>query len=201
MDEQMRPLAVVLAGGLARRMGGGDKPLLPLAGRPVLDHVLDRLRPQASGLALNANGDPTRFRGFGLAVLPGPLAGILAALDWAAEAGAVHVLTVPGDTPFLPPDLAGRLGRAVGHDAPAAIAVSDGRRHPTVGLWPVAAREGLRHAVAGDGLRRVEDWVRRLGAVAVDFAVEPIDPFFNLNTPEDLARAELMIGRSGRPGT
>jgi molybdopterin-guanine dinucleotide biosynthesis protein A len=201
MKDDERPLAVVLAGGWARRMGGGDKPLRLLGGRPVLSHVLERLRPQVSGLALNANGDPVRFHAFGLPVLPdtlpdrpGPLAGILAALDWAADAGAGHVLTVPGDTPFLPADLALHLVRAVDHGAPAALAVSDGRRHPTVGLWPVAARGDLRTAVADAGLRRVEEWVRRLGAVAVEFPIEPVDPFFNLNTPEDLERAALIIG-------
>ncbi|MDB5359600.1 MAG: putative molybdopterin-guanine dinucleotide biosynthesis protein [Rhodospirillales bacterium] len=194
------PLAVVLAGGLARRMGGGDKPLMDLAGRPLLSHILDRLEPQVSLLALNANDDPARYRPFGLPILPdslagrpGPLAGILAALDWAAGRDATHVLTVPGDTPFLPPDLVLRLSAATVAGAPAAIAASGGRRHPTVGFWPVAAREPLRAAIRDEGLRRVEHWVGRLGAVAVDFGIEPFDPFFNLNTPDDLTAAERIL--------
>lgn len=193
-------LAVVLAGGLARRMGGGDKPLMDLAGRPLLSHILDRLGPQVSLLALNANDDPARYRPFGLPILPdslagrpGPLAGILAALDWAAGQGAGHVLTVPGDTPFVPSDLVLRLSAAAGGGAPAAIAASGGRRHPTIGFWPVAAREALRVAIRDEGLRRVEHWAGRLGAVAVDFGVEPFDPFFNLNTPDDLAAAERLL--------
>ena len=203
MDEGHRtkgPPAVVLAGGLARRMGGGDKPLVALGGRPLIRHILDRLGPQAAPLALNANGDPARFREFGLPILedslpnrPGPLAGILAALDWAAAMAASHVLTVPGDTPFLPDDLARRLEDAIRAGAPAALAASGGRRHPIAGLWPVAARDGLRRAIAEDGLRRVGEWARGLGAVPVDFAIDPFDPFFNLNAPDDLAEAERLL--------
>jgi molybdenum cofactor guanylyltransferase len=197
------PLAVVLAGGLARRMGGGDKPLTLLAGRPLLGHILDRLQPQVSVVALNVNDDPARYEAFGLPVLPdslpgrpGPLAGILAALDWAATRGAASVMTVPGDTPFLPPDLARRLAAAVAAGAPAAMAASDGRRHPIAGLWPVAAREGLRSAIRDEGLRRADAWAMRLGAVVVDFPLGPIDPFFNLNSPADLAEAERLLGLS-----
>ena len=195
------PLAVVLAGGLARRMGGGDKPLVALGGRPLLGHILDRLRPQVALLALNANDDPVRYQSFGLPILPdslpgrpGPLAGILAALDWAATAGAAHVLTVPGDTPFLPLDLAHRLGAALLAGAPAAVSASGGRRHPIAGLWPVSAREGLRRAIRDEGVRRADDWARQLGATTVDFAVDPFDPFFNLNSPDDLAHAERLLG-------
>ena len=196
------PLAVVLAGGSARRMGGGDKPLVDLAGRPLLRHILDRLQPQVSLLALNVNDEAGRYQPFGLTILPdslpgrpGPLAGILAALDWAAIAGARHVLTVPGDTPFLPPDLALRLGAAILAGAPAAMAASGGRRHPIAGLWPVTAREGLRRAVRDAGLRRADDWARDLGTVSVDFAIDPFDPFFNLNSPDDLAAAERLLER------
>ena len=195
------PLAVILAGGLARRMGGGDKPLVALGGRPLLHHILDRLRPQVSLLALNANDDPERYQPFGLPILPdslpgrpGPLAGILAALDWAAATGAEHVLTVPGDTPFLPLDLARRLDAAILAGASAAMAASGGRRHPIAGLWPVSAREALRRAIRDEGVRRADDWARRLGAAAVDFAIEPFDPFFNLNSPDDLAQAERLLG-------
>lgn len=199
-DESRRLLAVVLAGGLARRMGGGDKPLVELGGQPLLRHILDRLCPQVSGLALNANEDPARYRGFGLPILPdsvpgrpGPLAGILAALDWAVAMGADHVLTVPGDTPFLPRDLAARLDCRVRAGAPAAIAASGGRRQPIAGLWPVSARDALRRSISDDGLRRADEWARSLGAVVVDFAIDPVDPFFNLNAPIDLAEAERLL--------
>ncbi|HLZ66489.1 MAG TPA: molybdenum cofactor guanylyltransferase MobA [Aliidongia sp.] len=200
------PPAVVLAGGLARRMGGGDKPLLVLGGRPLLGHILGRLLPQVSGLALNANGDPARYRSFGLPILadsvpdrPGPLAGILAALDWAAAAGATHVLTVPGDTPFLPLDLVPRLTEVIRAGVPAALAASGGRRHPTVGLWPVAARDGLRRAILDEGVRRVEAWAERLRAVPVEFAIDAVDPFFNLNAPDELAEAERLLALQRRP--
>jgi molybdopterin-guanine dinucleotide biosynthesis protein A len=189
---------VILAGGLARRMGGGDKGLLALSGRPVLAHVIARIRPQVSALALNANGDATRFAGFALPVIAddaadfaGPLAGILAALDWAARTkpASGSVLTVPADTPFLPRDLVAELAAA---GAPA-LARSGGRMHPVVGLWPISLREGLRTALRGEGLRKVEDWTSRLRPQLVDFKVAPIDPFFNINTPEDLARAATLL--------
>ncbi|WP_459851114.1 molybdenum cofactor guanylyltransferase MobA [Dongia sp. agr-C8] len=190
--------AVILAGGLSRRLGGGDKCLLPLAGRPLLAHVIARVRPQVSALALNANGDATRFRDFGLDVVAddaadfaGPLAGILAALDWAQRAhpAAMAVLTVPADTPFLPLDLAARLNAA---GAPA-VARSAGRIHPVVGLWPLALRDDLRSALRREGMRKVEDWTRRLDPAIVDFEAGPIDPFFNINTPEDLERAAALL--------
>ena len=200
--------AIILAGGLSRRMGGGDKCLLPLAGRPILAHVIERIRPQVTVLALNANGDATRFAGFALPVVAddaadfaGPLAGILAALDWARRAhpSASAVLTVPADTPFLPRDLAARLAVA---GAPA-VAASAGRIHPVVGFWPLALEAGLRKALREEGLRKVEDWTARLRPAVVDFgpvdfkpldfARGPVDPFFNVNTSEDLARAEALL--------
>jgi molybdopterin-guanine dinucleotide biosynthesis protein A len=189
---------MILAGGLSRRMGGGDKCLLALGDRPLLEHVIDRLRPQAGALALNANGDATRFARFGLSVVAddaadfaGPLAGILAAMDWAREAqpSASAVLTVPADTPFLPRDLAARLKAA---RAPA-LARSGGRIHPVVGLWPVDLREDLRTALRAEGVRKVEDWTVRLSPTIVDFAIETIDPFFNVNTPDDLVRAAALL--------
>ncbi len=193
-DAAKTSAAVVLAGGLSRRMGGGDKPLLRLHGRALLDHVLDRLRPQVGVMALNANGDASRFAAYGLAVLPdplpghpGPLAGVLAAMRWARRLGTPSVLTVPGDTPFLPLDLAARLAAA----GALAYAASSGRAHPTVALWPVDLAEALAAAV-GDGQRRVRDWADRHGAVAVDFADGPPDPFFNVNTPADLAAATAL---------
>ena len=191
--------ALVLAGGGARRLGGGDKPLLALGGGTLLAHVLARLRAAGDlAIALSANGDPARFAGFGLPVLDdgafagqGPLAGVLAGLDWAASRGAGALLTVPGDTPFIPRDLAARL-------APSpSCAASGGRVHHLVALWPVAARAALRSRLAADGPRNVAAFAVALGLRAVAFAVEdqPCDPFLNVNTPEDLARAQVMLDR------
>ncbi len=196
-DAAKTSAAVALAGGLSRRMGGGDKPLRLLRGRTLLDHVLDRLRPQTSLLALSANGDPARFAAFGLPLLPdpvpghpGPLAGVLAAMLWARRLGLPRVLTVPGDTPFLPPDLVARLEAAGG----LAYAASGGRAHPTVALWPVDVADALAVAI-GQGQRRVRDWADRHGAVAVEFPDGPRDPFLNVNTPADLALAATVPDR------
>lgn len=189
--------AVVLAGGLSRRMGGGDKALLPFGPSTVLSAVLARLGPQAGPLAINANGDPGRLAPYGLPVLPdpveghpGPLAGILAAMLWARKLGAVAVLTVPGDAPFLPLDLVPRLARA---GAPA-IAASQGRPHPVAGLWPVALAEAL-HADLLRGTRKVGLFAHAQGARVVDLPVPPggPDPFLNLNTPEDLVLAARWL--------
>ncbi|SFO89396.1 molybdenum cofactor guanylyltransferase MobA [Tranquillimonas alkanivorans] len=198
------PLGVILAGGQARRMGGGDKGLLPLAGRPILSHVIDRLSPQVGGLALNANGDPARFARFGLPVLPdsvegfpGPLAGVLAGLEWAAGQGATHIVTAAADTPFFPCDLVPRLTLAAEEaGTPIALAATPDPergqvRHPTFGLWPVALRDDLRAALA-EGLRKVVLWTDPHGAAEAVFPVERLDPFFNVNTPEDLAKAEAL---------
>jgi molybdopterin-guanine dinucleotide biosynthesis protein A len=190
--------AMILAGGLSRRMGGGDKCLLPLGGRPVLAHLIERVQPQVAALALNANGDATRFAGFGLEVVAddeadfaGPLAGILAALNWARRAhpSASAVLTVPADTPFLPRDLAARLAAA---GAPS-VAASAGRIHPVTGFWPLDLEAVLRKALREEGLRKVENWTDRIRPAIVDFAVDPIDPFFNINRPEDLDRAATLL--------
>jgi len=194
--------ALVLAGGGARRLGGGDKPLLALGGRTLLAHVLARLRAAGDvAIALSANGDPARFARFGLPVLDdgafagqGPLAGVLAGLDWAAACGAGALLTVPGDTPFIPRDLAARL-------APApSCAASFGRVHPLVALWPVTARAALRSRLSADGPRNVAAFAATLGLRAVAFAAEdqPCDPFLNVNTPEDLARAQGILDRAAR---
>ncbi|WP_127104820.1 molybdenum cofactor guanylyltransferase MobA [Pararhodobacter zhoushanensis] len=189
---------IVLAGGRATRMGGGDKALLPFGGRPLLAHVLARVGPQVGAVAISANGDPARFAGFGLPVLadpvagfPGPLAGVLAGMDWAHGLGAEAVLCVAGDTPFLPVDLVARLSEA-GAFALAASA-SDGRmrQHPTVGLWPVRLREALREALAR-GENKVGRFAAEHGAVAVPFDALP-DPFFNINTPDDLRAAEALL--------
>jgi len=194
--------AMILAGGLSRRMGGGDKGLLQLGARPVLGHVIDRVRPQVSALALNANGDAARFAAFGLDVVPdpvpgfaGPLVGILAALSWTAKIapGATHVLTVPSDTPFLPRDLVARLQTAIHGPNDSAIAARQGRRHPVVGMWPVGHRDPLERAVRQEGLRKVEDWTDRVSATVVDFDLPASDPFFNVNTPSDLATARDLL--------
>jgi molybdopterin-guanine dinucleotide biosynthesis protein A len=198
--EREAVLGAILAGGLSRRMGGGDKALLPLAGRPVLAHVIERLAPQVGGLILNANGDPARWAGFGLPVAadslaghPGPLAGLLAALDWAAERapGREWLACAPCDAPFLPRDLVRRLAGALAGGR-AAVAASGGRRHPVAGLYHVGLRAGLRGFLAAGG-RRAGEWAERIGAGVAEFPVGPVDPFFNLNTPEQLARAERLV--------
>ena len=195
-------LAVVLAGGLARRMGGGDKPLRLLGGRPLLAHVIDRVAPQVAGIILNANGDPARFAAFGLPVVadplpdyPGPLAGVLAALDWAAaeRPGVATVLSVPGDGPFLPADLVARLmaaRRAAG--VPMACAASGGWTHPPIALWPVALRGALRAALLA-GEKKIDRWTARFGCASAEWPAVPVDPFFNANAPADLAAAEALL--------
>ena len=197
---------VILAGGRATRMGGGDKGLRAVAGQRFIDRVIARLAPQCAPLAINANGDPARLAGLGLPILPdsladhpGPLAGVLAGLDWAAELGAGAIVTVAADTPFFPADLAARLQAAAGPAGLALAASPDetGRlqRHPTFGLWPVALREDLRAALSG-GLRKIVLWTDAHGARTAAFAADPFDPFFNVNTPEDIIEAERIAGRA-----
>jgi len=201
------PPCIILAGGAASRMGGGDKGLLSIGGRPLLEHVLDRLAGQAAPLALNANGDAARFDGWGLPVLPdrlpagveerpGPLAGLLAGLDWAAGLGAPAVLTVAWDTPFFPRDLAPRLAAA---EAPVAMASTPEperkphgiARHPTFALWRTELREPVRAALSA-GTRRVVQPAEAAGCTLVEFTAEPFDPFFNVNAPGDLDAAERI---------
>jgi molybdopterin-guanine dinucleotide biosynthesis protein A len=196
-------LGVILAGGLARRMGGGDKALRPLAGVTLLDRVIARAAPQVAALCLNANGDPSRFAQWGLAVVPddvpgapGPLAGILAALDWAAAAEIDLVASFPCDAPFIPRDLVARLAAARrDQGAEVAVAASGGRTHPVVALWPVALRGDLRRALVEEDIRKVERWIARHPTAVVEFACDPVDPFLNGNTPEDLAEAERLLAR------
>lgn len=195
-----RPVAVLLAGGLARRMGGGDKPLRMLGGRPLLDHVLERVRPQVRAVALNVNGDPARFAAWELLVLadplpdnPGPLAGVLAGMRWAASLGAADMLSVPTDTPFLPESLVTGLNearRAAG--AAIACAVSSGRTHPVVALWPAALADQLEAALRG-GMRRIDAWTARYSVATAQFDGGVVDPFFNVNSPDELAEAETLL--------
>lgn len=200
-------LGVILAGGLARRMGGGDKPLRLLAGRTILERVVTRFAPQCDELILNANGDPARFAASGLAVVAddvpgfvGPLAGILAALDWAAanKPAIRDVVSAPADSPFLPHDYVTRLlaARAVAGTA-LACAETGGRTHPVAGLWPVALRHDLRRALVEENLRKIDLWTARHGVARADWPVLPIDPFTNVNAPEDLEQAERLIALHG----
>ncbi len=198
---------VLLAGGLARRMGGGDKPMREIGGRTILERVIARLKPQCDGLILNANGDPARFARFGLPVVadtakdfPGPLAGILAALDWAAtnRPEVQWVLSAAADSPFLPRDLVARLHRArAEQDAQLAVAASDGQSHPVIGLWCVALRQELRHALVMEDIRKIDRWTARYKLATVTWPTKPLDPFFNANTVDDIAAAERLAALDG----
>lgn len=193
---------VLLAGGLARRMGGGDKPMRTIGGRTILERVITRLKPQCDRLILNANGDPARFAAFGLPVVaddvpdfPGPLAGILAALDWTAanRPAVAWVLSAAADCPFLPRDLVARLHAArAAENAQLAVAASDGQSHPVIGLWRVDLREALRHSLTIENIRKIDRWTARYRLATVTWPAEPFDPFFNANTVEDVAEAERL---------
>ena len=193
---------VLLAGGLARRMGGGDKPMREIGGRTILERVIARLQPQCDGLILNANGDPRRFAAFGLPVVadgvadfPGPLAGILTALDWAAaeRPDVSHILSAAADCPFLPRDLVARLHQArIAEGSQLAVAASDGQSHPVIGLWSVALREELRHALVVEEVRKIDRWTARYKLATVTWPAAPLDPFFNANTIDDIAEAERL---------
>ena len=194
-----------MAGGQSRRMGGGDKCLRPLDGKPILEHVIDRVRPQVAPLLLNANGDPERFAAFGLPVVAdavgdfaGPLAGVLTGLEWAAERAPSRtwLASFATDAPFLPEDLVARLLAAVAAEgADMACAASQGRDHPVFGLWPLRLRHDLRRAMVEEDIRKVDVWTARFKLARVVFPLietpaGPLDPFFNANRPEDLAEAE-----------
>jgi len=222
---------LILAGGRATRMGGGDKPLRLLAGQPILAHVITRMEGPGRRLVLNANGDAGRLAGFGLPVIadampdyPGPLAGILAGLDWAAaHSDARHIITVPGDCPFLPQDLVERLEAAVCDETPLSCAASGGRAHPVIGLWPLehvstrrapVDRETMRHSIEQGsdfiktkrspglradlreallaGERKIDRFTARFGCAQIEWPVAPHDPFFNINTLDDLEEAEAI---------
>jgi molybdenum cofactor guanylyltransferase len=197
-------VGVILAGGLAKRMGGGDKPMQNIDGRTILDHVIARFRPQCDHLLLNANGDPARFAAYGLPVVsdgvsdyPGPLAGILAALDWTAEhrPNARWVASAAGDCPFLPRDLVTRLNDARAQaGARLVVAQSGEQRHPVAGLWPVDLRDQLRDALLS-GVRKIQLWTARYPLAVAIWASEPVDPFFNINTPDELAEAKRLLAK------
>ncbi len=198
-------LGLILAGGLARRMGGGDKVKLAIGGVTILDRVLACLSAQCGDMVINANGDPQRFAGTGLTVVAdtvpgfaGPLAGILAGLDYMAE-NAPHLhwmLSVPGDCPFLPEDMLERLHAARRAEGkPLACARSGEWRHPVVGLWPLALRDDLRKALIEEDLRKIEVWTARHGVAIAEWPDQPVDPFFNVNTPDDVVRAERIAAQ------
>ena len=203
-------VGVLLAGGQARRMGGGDKCLQPLAGKPILTHVIARLRPQVEALLLNANGDPGRFDAFGLPVAAdviegqaGPLAGILTGMEWvcAHRPSCAWIVSIATDTPFLPSDLVKRLAAAVQDDkAELASAVTKGRTHPVIGLWPVRLAADLRRAMMDEDIRKIDRFSARYRLADVVFPAEPVDPFFNTNRPEDLKEAEHLLA-AFQPGT
>lgn len=207
-------VGVLLAGGQSRRMfeatgSPGDKGLLDIAGKPMLGHVMERLKPQVARMVLNANGDPARFARFGLPVAPdpvggyaGPLAGVLAGMRWSEEnaPGASHIATVSTDAPFIPSDLVRRLAAGLSADRPIALARSNGELHPVIGLWPVALADDLEAALRG-GTRKVLAWTDGHGTCATDFPMveiggERVDPFFNANTPDELDEARRMLAKA-----
>ncbi len=197
---------ILLAGGLSRRMGGGDKCLRVLGGKTILARIVETVAPQVDVMALNANGDPGRFSAFGLPVVAdtvagnaGPLAGVLTGMEWAGEhyPEVPWILTVPTDAPFLPNDLVCRMLQAVSEEGQdMACAKSDGRHHPVCGVWPVRLREALRAAITVEDIRKVDDWTDRYGLSVVEFSALPYDPFFNTNRPEDLLQAETLLSQN-----
>jgi len=202
----MKIAGVILAGGLARRMGGGDKALLEIGGETLLGRVIARLAPQVEALVLNANGDPSRFARFGLPVIPdtiggfaGPLAGVLAGMRWAAARSYTHLASAAGDTPFFPPDLVARLREAVETSGlPIALAATNDperglSEHPTFGLWPVALADNLEEALTVGNMRKVIVWTSRHGCARAVFDDAGDFPFFNVNTPEDMVAAERIL--------
>jgi len=202
-DSKIGPIVgVILAGGRAERMGGGDKCLREVGGKPILARVIERVQPQVDALVLNANGDPARFASYGLPIaadtvpdFAGPLAGVLAGFDWAAahRPQARYIATVPADGPFVPRDLVRRLADALtADDAELVTAASGVQSYPVVGLWPVSLRQALRGALVKEGLRKVDAWTGRFRRAIAVFPADPVDPFFNANTPDQMAEAERL---------
>jgi molybdopterin-guanine dinucleotide biosynthesis protein A len=198
-------LGLVLSGGRARRMGGGDKARIRIGGKTILERVIATLAAQCSQLIINANGDPNRFADTGLRVVAdgvpdyaGPLAGILAGLDWTAgHAPEIEwIVSAPSDCPFLPSDLVARLHRArIEAGAPLACAASAQRPHPVVALWSLSVRQDLRHSLLSEGARKVESWTASRGVAVASWPTTPFDPFFNVNTTEDVAEANHIAAR------
>ncbi len=203
-DSKIGPIVgVILAGGRAERMGGGDKCLREIGGKTILARVIERVRPEVDAVVLNANGDPDRFASYGVPVVAdpvpdfaGPLAGVLAGLEWAAanRPQARYIVTVPADGPFAPRDLVKRLAETlVTEDAELVTAASGVQAYPVAGLWPVRLRDALRDALVTEGLHKVDAWTKRFRRAIAAFPADPIDPFFNANTPEQLAEAERLV--------
>lgn len=200
-----KPLGLILAGGLARRMGGGDKGLIKIGEQTILERALARMQDQCSRMIINANGDPSRFGFTGLPVVPddipdfaGPLAGILAGLDWAAAnaTDTEYVVSAPGDCPFLPRDLVARLNEARKREQKVLACAKSGEwRHPVVGLWPVSLRHDLRRALTDESLHKIEVWTARHGVAIAEWPNTPVDPFFNVNTPDDAVRANEVAAK------
>jgi len=199
----MSVVGVLLAGGLSRRMGGGDKNQLDLGSRPILDHVIERTKPQVDTLILNANGDPARFDGYGLPVVAdvidgyaGPLAGILTGMEWVVEhvPDAKWLASFPTDAPFLPCDLVVKLCAAIAaEDADMACAMSQGRTHPPIAVWPVELHRNLRQAMVDEDMRKIDRWTARYKVIHVPFDDPDMDPFFNINRAENLKEAERHL--------
>lgn len=200
-----KPIGLILAGGQASRMGGGDKPLLEVGGQSILARILLKLSPQCAAIVISANGDPARFSQFGCAVLAdpvegfaGPLAGVLAGMNWAADSGRpeADILSVSGDCPFLPRDLADKLeaARLAAH-APVACASSGGRAHPVVALWSVTLRQALHDTLVHARAFKVRGFQDAQGGVACEWPDVPFDPFMNVNTPQDLASANAIASQ------
>jgi molybdenum cofactor guanylyltransferase len=195
---------VILAGGLASRMGGGDKSLKAIGGVPILLRVIRRIGPQVERLIINANGNAERFEKYDLPVVaddlpdhPGPLAGILAGMDYAAEmTSAKHILSVAADCPFLPKDIVPRLLAVLTiRETRISVAHSGGFAQPTIALWDVSLRQDLRKALVEEGVRKIDTFTARYRMASVEWPVEPCDPFFNANTPDDIAEAERLLAQ------
>ncbi len=208
-DARARPRFPAFCSPVAWRGGwaAATSRCAPIAGRTILERVIARLKPQCDGLVLNANGDPARFAAFGLPVIPdgvadfpGPLAGILAALDWAAvnRPDVKLVLSAAADCPFLPRDLVSRLhGALEAENAELAVAASDGQSHPVIGVWSVALRDQLRHALVVEDVRKIDRWTARFRLATVTWPTTPLDPFFNANTMDDIAEADRLAALDG----
>ena len=197
----MKIAGVILAGGLSRRMGGNEKSLMQLGGKAPIEWVAERLHPQVDALAINANGDPTRFAFLDRPVIAdtvdgfvGPLAGALAGMRWAKQfEGMTHIMTAAADTPFIPLDLVAQLQAAITEPDDVAMAASNGRIHPVFGLWPIHLADALEHFLVAEDKRKILEFANRYLLHEIVYDTGGGDPFFNINTPDDLAAAEAMV--------